>query len=139
MSAGTCKYCGCSEQRACPGGCTWSDETRTVCAPCADGEIIAKTTVLAFNMPAIRDKVRRSWTDLPGDDRRGLVTVCRTVADRWLEGALADVAGPMLEDIHALLAFLEERFAGEQRENESPMTTAIRLLTEGRTSRIVIP
>jgi hypothetical protein len=32
--AGTCRFCGCSEDRACPGGCSWADKARTVCSRC---------------------------------------------------------------------------------------------------------
>lgn len=33
---GICRYCKCTELRACPGGCTWIDAERTVCSsmPC---------------------------------------------------------------------------------------------------------
>ena len=34
---GICMFCGCTEERACPGGCYWLDSTETVCSaePCA--------------------------------------------------------------------------------------------------------
>lgn len=32
---GTCRICGCTEDRACPGGCAWVDETETLCTRCA--------------------------------------------------------------------------------------------------------
>lgn len=31
---GTCKVCGCTDARACAGGCSWVDETRTLCDAC---------------------------------------------------------------------------------------------------------
>jgi hypothetical protein len=36
--SGICRYCRCTEQRACPGGCAWLDDQRTVCSsePCRD-------------------------------------------------------------------------------------------------------
>jgi hypothetical protein len=36
---GTCKRCGCTDDHACPGGCSWADETHMLCTQCvADGE-----------------------------------------------------------------------------------------------------
>ena len=29
---GVCRYCHCTEQRACPGGCAWLDVHKTVCS-----------------------------------------------------------------------------------------------------------
>ncbi|HEY5054686.1 MAG TPA: hypothetical protein VII58_00910 [Acidobacteriaceae bacterium] len=29
---GVCRYCKCTEQRACPGGCGWGDLEETVCS-----------------------------------------------------------------------------------------------------------
>lgn len=28
---GTCRFCGCTEEDACPGGCSWANEDQTVC------------------------------------------------------------------------------------------------------------
>lgn len=32
---GKCIRCGCTDDRACVGGCAWTDETRTICTSCA--------------------------------------------------------------------------------------------------------
>lgn len=32
--AGECRFCGCTEERACYGGCSWANATRTVCSRC---------------------------------------------------------------------------------------------------------
>jgi transcriptional regulator with XRE-family HTH domain len=34
----TCRYCGCVEARACPGGCRWVDDETTICSACLFGE-----------------------------------------------------------------------------------------------------
>lgn len=31
---GKCRSCGCTEKRACPGGCAWSDRSKTHCDGC---------------------------------------------------------------------------------------------------------
>lgn len=32
---GTCRVCGCEDDRACPGGCSWVDAEHTICSACA--------------------------------------------------------------------------------------------------------
>jgi hypothetical protein len=31
---GRCSVCGCTEARACIGGCAWTDASRTLCSAC---------------------------------------------------------------------------------------------------------
>lgn len=31
---GTCEICGCTEERACDGGCHWSNREQTICSQC---------------------------------------------------------------------------------------------------------
>lgn len=31
---GTCIVCGCTDARACPGGCWWVDDEHTLCSQC---------------------------------------------------------------------------------------------------------
>ena len=33
---GVCKLCGCTDKRACRGGCSWVDEKHTLCSSCAE-------------------------------------------------------------------------------------------------------
>lgn len=35
VQVGTCRVCGCTEDAACPGGCSWADKTKTLCSRCA--------------------------------------------------------------------------------------------------------
>lgn len=35
---GICRYCGCVDERACPGGCTWADNAHTICSACLFGD-----------------------------------------------------------------------------------------------------
>jgi len=32
----TCRVCGCTQDRACPGGCGWETADRDLCTACAD-------------------------------------------------------------------------------------------------------
>lgn len=34
MTAPACRICGCTQERACEGGCAWADATETVCTRC---------------------------------------------------------------------------------------------------------
>jgi hypothetical protein len=36
VEPGTCRYCGCTEEQACPEGCAWADDTLTVCTTCQE-------------------------------------------------------------------------------------------------------
>lgn len=33
---GQCILCGCTDERACPDGCSWVDKDHTICSACAD-------------------------------------------------------------------------------------------------------
>ena len=33
-SESSCRVCGCTEDRACPGGCYWADVDHTLCSEC---------------------------------------------------------------------------------------------------------
>lgn len=33
--SGVCRECGCTDEAACPGGCSWADEGHTLCSECA--------------------------------------------------------------------------------------------------------
>ena len=33
---GVCRYCGCTDDRACPGGCAWVDTAHTKCSACLE-------------------------------------------------------------------------------------------------------
>lgn len=37
IRAGQCIECGCTDERACPGGCIWANVTATLCSRCAQG------------------------------------------------------------------------------------------------------
>lgn len=33
--SGVCQQCGCTDDEACPGGCSWADKAHTMCSTCA--------------------------------------------------------------------------------------------------------
>ena len=32
---GVCRKCGCTDEQACPEGCSWVDKKHTLCSACA--------------------------------------------------------------------------------------------------------
>ena len=34
LKRGTCRWCKCTEDHACPGGCAWADAGQTLCSAC---------------------------------------------------------------------------------------------------------
>lgn len=34
LEHGVCRSCGCTDENACPGGCSWLDEEHTLCSAC---------------------------------------------------------------------------------------------------------
>lgn len=48
MSAGTCRICGCTDDRACEGGCSWANEGHTICSTCQDASLLAMSLRALF-------------------------------------------------------------------------------------------
>lgn len=46
---GRCWRCGCTDDRACAGGCSWADATRTVCTRCVPAQ--GPAVVHVVNLP----------------------------------------------------------------------------------------
>ena len=40
-TSGICLACGCTDDRACAGGCSWVDRRQTICSRCAEAMINA--------------------------------------------------------------------------------------------------
>lgn len=50
--SGVCRVCGCTNDRACEGGCTWANHGRTVCSACAfpHEELLFHQTVVEMSL-----------------------------------------------------------------------------------------
>lgn len=35
LTPGRCRWCGCTDERACAAGCAWADRAHTLCSECA--------------------------------------------------------------------------------------------------------
>ena len=64
-----CRYCGCTENRACEGGCAWLNREHTVCsAPaCAEKYKASLTASLADSIPV------SAWINEPVQEHAKLV------------------------------------------------------------------
>lgn len=57
--AGICRVCGCTDDAACDGGCSWSDATETICSNCVEPKpILLSTTDRGFMHGEFRDCYR---------------------------------------------------------------------------------
>lgn len=145
MKAGTCKYCGCSEQAACWGGCAWTDETQTLCTSCRRAEVLAEQLVRVLIVAAARTtpaiaidlvKGTEAWQALTFEQRQFLVMSAAAILEeitRELAGSLLDGARDQIIELDEIKSLLEE--AGNLRAGE-PLIDAMRRIFG---PRIVIP
>lgn len=42
VKPGVCRICGCTDDNACEGGCSWVNKDHTLCSACAEGRNHAK-------------------------------------------------------------------------------------------------
>lgn len=95
-----CIHCGCTEENACPGGCSWVSKDPPVCSRCA--EKAGAPPVFAESMGgALIDAARistmaaagllpqRSAILLPGAEDGPSVHECLEQAMNWLDAARA--------------------------------------------------
>ena len=40
---GKCRWCGCTEDNACVGGCGWANRAQTLCTECTDIDRLVRT------------------------------------------------------------------------------------------------
>lgn len=62
---GTCVACGCTDERACAGGCYWMNPDHTVCSACYI-KAIKILRVAGFRM--VRRAYRSPWPSPPRSD-----------------------------------------------------------------------
>lgn len=42
VELGVCRVCGCVDEMACEGGCTWVDDEHTLCSACCPPPVLTK-------------------------------------------------------------------------------------------------
>jgi hypothetical protein len=148
--SGTCRYCTCTDDRACEGGCSWADDAHTVCSHCqAAKEIAEKVVEVLGHLTVLRHlKTARApaegvtWTDLDTKSQRLLVIACRGTVEGYRDAIVSTMTEDAVTAIHELnviLDFLEASCpAADLRDEESVADTVIRLLAPHVGSRIVV-
>jgi hypothetical protein len=84
VSAGTCSYCSCTETHACDGGCTWADDTQTLCSACAPAVETATELVHVLGIVLPDGGLRLStprFDALPLEQQTFLVLRCRELVE----------------------------------------------------------
>ena|ERR1051325_7828921 len=146
--AGTCRYCSCTDEEACDGGCSWADESRSICSTCAVTLDIAKHLVTVFGAVVASPKaklqtsVEARWEALTDEQQKVLVFSCRGVMEAIRDGLRAGLDDDALanrQEIETIADFLlEHADACDNGTDESISAIVIRLLTPHVGSRIVL-
>jgi hypothetical protein len=62
--SGKCVGCGCTEEHACEGGCSWVDADRLLCSTCLlsiAGHVDPAMSVNQARLSQVRLRARRPW------------------------------------------------------------------------------
>lgn len=50
LGSGVCSRCGCTDDEACEGGCTWADKEHTICSRCASPATSKSKPAVTFDL-----------------------------------------------------------------------------------------
>jgi hypothetical protein len=147
MTPDTCRFCSCSNETPCAGGCAWTDETRTVCSQCQAAVDVAEKLIAVLGQVITRQMPKRrlalpTWADLELPEQQLLVMACRATVDAiqeaLLEGMTVDAVSAGIE-LNALEGYLLERYPEELQTDEPTSAIVMRLLEPHVGARIVVP
>ena len=57
MSKGTCRVCGCTQERACKGGCRWIDDDKNLCDACIEQFVVATEVTDGYPIIVIDSRI----------------------------------------------------------------------------------
>lgn len=122
----------------CDGGCSWADDTWTVCSRCATAVVIAQTFIGALVSGHVDIAVLPpgvgGWDQIPPAGQRAIVAVCRAMADRWTTAAVDTLSESGVDAVFAaqeldgIAGFLATSAPQEIRDGESILEMVVRLL-----------
>lgn len=70
---GVCRFCGCTEYHACPGGCSWINAAQTVCSSTDCVEAYAAEKKLHSRRDTkYRPVLKKAWSRTRGVRRKNL-------------------------------------------------------------------
>jgi len=144
---GTCRYCGCTKDHGCEGGCSWADEDETLCTRCELAMTFAASTLPV--MVALAEKApahAKDWDGLGLLHQTALVKAFRMLSDavstHFME-QLGDEVFNAAMDLSILAQMLYQKFPEEMKkadaEGEPAMSVALELLGRVSQTRIVLP
>lgn len=147
MIAGTCRYCVCTDAVGCEAGCSWTDDTQTLCSLCQDAEDLAQKVVDLFGRvgPMLRPPAALpapAWADLIFEQQQVLVMAHRRIVEATRETLIEEVSedaiGAMVA-CRSLAKFLTSHCPQHLEGDEPIEDVVIRLLEPHVGSRIVMP
>ena len=149
MTLGSCRYCGCEEDAACPGGCAWTDAMQTLCTTCLEAEVLAEQVVrvVGFAADVARPRINlvdatAGWVALTPDQKQLLVMTVRAIVERLhqtIAGELETEVRSALIELDEIAGFLQEACPEALRPDESISVLVRRLLKPHVGSRLVLP
>lgn len=147
MIAGTCQICGCTDDRACEGGCGWADDDHTICTVCFLAGEVAEQVVTVFAQlgPRMRPPAPLAspvWTDLTFEQQQLLIMALRRVAEALRDTMLEELtleAVDAMNGVRLIRQFLAQHCPQHLHEDEPLEAVVVRLLEPHVGSRIVLP
>lgn len=136
--AGTCRICGCTDEAACEGGCSWADAAQTLCSLCLEAALIATQFVDVIGAVMATRKLPPTWKALSAAQQQLLVMTCRATAEAIQEGLQEGFDSGPAQELAAIVEFLQSHQVTAP-DAESISATVIRLLQPHIGSRIILP
>lgn len=142
MAAGTCTICGCTDDRACTGGCEWIDEARERCSTCDLGGKLARVflTAAAHVYPQI-DPSEAALAALPAKHRQLLTMAARAIVEMVTELGQPEDVVILAAELRSLVAALEQRYPdvlAEAQAQQQPLADLVVGLIETGGRRVVL-
>jgi len=97
---GTCRYCECTAQAACEGGCSWADTTQEICSQCAIALDLGVAVISIFRLTKPADAMQL----------KALVLAMREAGHAWVRLLTAGDAH-VLDQVNELVVALQQRDA----------------------------
>lgn len=150
-TTGTCRYCECTDDKACEVGCAWADDAHTVCTVCQTAVTVAETFLTVFNEVRFRERPQRladrdvTWAALTPHHQRVLVMCTRAVCESWVETNLAQISEEAMEHLAAanelgiIATFLATKAPHELRAHETVSQMVTRLLEPHVGTGLILP
>jgi hypothetical protein len=142
--AGSCRFCGCTEEAACPGGCAWTDDSQTLCSQCLTVVDVAIAFVDALGVvmtgpQALTRRRESAWAALSIEAQRQLVSALSTHLEDVYDEIAQSIMDEAFLDSRTILEFLQARCPEQLDHDKEPLgQLVVRLLEPHVGSRLVL-